>query len=301
MPAALRGERRQVARPRGAAGGDRVRRRAAGAAAAGVSKLQAAQRPALPRGAAKLGAALALLLASAALLATGGRGEAIGRTAASLWSASPAVAGPRLAILHLQGASRSAQDEILRAAAVAPGTPLAGIDLDAVRRRVESVGWVNHATVMRLWPDTLVVAVVQRPLMAVWQRGGRLSVVAANGAVMSRADPVHFSALPLVVGDGANIAASAVLTLLERDPALLRETAALVRVDNRRWDLRLRSGCVILLPAEDESAALGRLRAIDPHRRLLVARLARIDLRDPAMIVMRPADAALPPVPSQGV
>jgi cell division protein FtsQ len=69
---------------------------------------------------------------------------------------------------------------------------------------------------------------------------------------------------------------------------------ALVRVDDRRWDLRLRDGAIIQLPAEGEDAALIQLETLDRRSRVLDLGLARIDLRDPEMVAVRPRGAPAP-------
>ena len=69
---------------------------------------------------------------------------------------------------------------------------------------------------------------------------------------------------------------------------------ALVRVDDRRWDLRLKDGALIQLPALDEDAALIQLDQLDQRARVLELGFERIDLRDPEMIAVRPRAAAAP-------
>jgi cell division protein FtsQ len=69
---------------------------------------------------------------------------------------------------------------------------------------------------------------------------------------------------------------------------------ALVRVDNRRWDLRLKDGSLVQLPATGEEAALIQLEQLDQKSRLLELGFERIDLRDPAVVAVRPRDGVLP-------
>ena len=74
---------------------------------------------------------------------------------------------------------------------------------------------------------------------------------------------------------------------------------ALVRVDGRRWDLRLKDGSLIQLPAVGEDSALIHLEQLDQTQRLLDLGFERIDLRDSETIAVRPkAVAALPPGPA---
>jgi len=228
----------------------------------------------------------------AAVLATGDRWNQLVGALQSTVASEAAAAGPKLAAVSLKGASRQSSQDILKAAALRPGLPLATLDLDAVRRRVEQVGWVKNARVIRLWPDSLVIAVQERRLVAVWEHAGRVAVVDAGGVVAPEADPARFSSLPLVVGEGANVAAATIIPAVASRPRLAERLEALVRVDARRWDLRLKDGSIIQLPAEDEDGALIRLDQLDQKARILDLGFSRIDLRDPQMVAVRPRGAA---------
>ena len=235
--------------------------------------------------------AAVLVLAVAAVLATGGRGRALAAAVGHGADQRLAAVGLRVRRVELQGVSALAAPDVLRAASVVPGQPIAGLDLDAVRERVEGVGWVRSARVLRFLPDTVVIAASERPQLAVWQNNGRTTVVDGEGAPIPEADPARFANLPLVVGEGAAEAAAGVLPLLRARPRLAERVDALVRVDGRRWDLRLKDGGVIQLPATGEDAALIQLDMLDQRARLLELGFARIDLRDPEMVTVRPRGA----------
>ena len=252
------------------------------------AKLRSAKGSGLPPQVA-VGAAMTVFAAGIVLmLATGGRGEALAAGIGRGLDNQMGKAGFRVAAVHVQGASPFAETDIRRALDAGPGRPILGVDLEAARARVEAVGWVEEAKVLRLLPDTLVVSVVERPRLAVWQYGGVTSVVDPGGRVIPEADPGRFPDLPLVVGLGANQAAAAILPLVAARPRLMGRTEALVRVDARRWDLRLKDGSLIQLPAAGEEAALMQLDQLDQRARLLELGFARIDLRDPQMIAVRP-------------
>ena len=229
----------------------------------------------------------------------GGRGAGNGGRASALVSAVGGgvdqrlgALGLRVAKVELQGVSPGAAGAVLAAAGVREGAPILGLDLDAMRERIENVGWVRSARVLRFLPDTIVIAAAERPRLAVWQINGRTAVVDRDGAPIPEADAGRFPELPLVVGEGANEAAAAVLPMITARPRLMQRVDALVRVDARRWDLRLKDGGLIQLPAEHEDAALLQLDQLDQQARLLELGFARIDLRDPEMVTVRPRSPA---------
>lgn len=237
-----------------------------------------------------LAAASVVTIALVVTMATGHRGEKLG---AQMGSAVSGL-GFKLKAVHVQGASEMATPDILRAAGVYQDQPLLGLNLEEVRQRVEQVGWVKEARVVRLLPDTLVLAVVERKQLAVWQHGGRSHVIDETGRVIAEADPARFPTLPLIVGAGANEAAAAILPEVAARPRLAERTEALVRVDGRRWDLRMKDGALVQLPAVDEGAALIQLEQLDQRSRILELGFERIDLRDPAVVAVRPRDGVLP-------
>ncbi|MEO8114321.1 MAG: cell division protein FtsQ/DivIB [Phenylobacterium sp.] len=199
--------------------------------------------------------------------------------------------GFRLKAVHVEGASKMATADIVQAAGVYKDQPLLGLDLVALRQRVERVGWVKEARIVRLLPDTLVIAVVERKQLAVWQHGGRSVVIDDRGQPIPEADPGRFPNLPLVVGAGGAEHAAEVLPTLAQRPKLMDRMEALVRVDDRRWDLRLKDGSLIQLPAVGEEEALMQLEQLDQRSHIMELGFARIDLRNPDVVAVRPRDA----------
>jgi cell division protein FtsQ len=250
------------------------------------------------------GVACAVLAAGVlAALFTGHRAEHLTALAKQEAAARLAGAGFRVKALHVQGASPLSKADIAAAAAITPGEPTLGVDLNLLRERVERVGWVKSVRVIRLLPDTIVVAVDERPPAAVWQHAGRTRVIDAFGQPIVEANAALFTQLPLIVGAGADVAAPSILPAIAQRPRLAARVEALVRVDNRRWDLRLKDGGLVQLPAVGEDAALIQLDQLDGRQRILDLGFERIDLRDPAMVAVRPRPvnsqpAAQAPVPA---
>lgn len=297
MPAAVRGARRADAKPRANVAAAPARGRSSPGRGAG--------KPSPSRGGGispkiALGVAGVVLIGGVAVtLATGHRGERIVYAAQQGVYNQFAAAGFRLRKVHVQGASVMAQTDVLKAAGLYKDQPLIGMDLAAVKANVEKVGWVKEARVIRLLPDTLVIAVTERDTLAVWQHAGRSFVIDRKGAIIPEADPMKFPDLPLIVGEGANTAVAALMPEIQQRPRLRERIEALVRVDDRRWDLRLKDGSIIQLPAMNEGQALMQLDQLDARQRLLDLGFERIDLRDPDMIAVRPRAAA--PAPQQPV
>lgn len=295
MPAVVRGGRRQgsnQAPQRGSAskGGGRSRGGAQNASAvpgkmAAIGRVDISPRTAVIA----LGAGALLLVG---VLATGARAERIGASVSHGLDSVTAGMGLTLKRVHITGASPEAEPAIQRALGLYSGQPITSLNLDAIRTRVQGVGWVKEARVVRLLPDTLIVEVKEHDRLAVWQEAGQIRVIDNRGQVIDGADARRYPTLPLVVGKGADVAAGEILPLLAQRPRLMGMVDALVRVDERRWDLRLKDGSLIQLPATEQEAALIRLDALDQRERLLDLGFARVDLRTPDEVAVRPAGDA---------
>ncbi len=284
-----------VIRPGGGSGPARKKAPRRAPAAYGASKLGGVTSAGLDRGVAVKVVGGLVAGAAAVVLATGGRAQALAHAVGAGVDGRLAAAGLRVRRVELQGVSPGAAPAVLQAAGVAVGAPIVGLNLDAVRERVEAVGWVRSARVLRFLPDTIVIAAAERPRLAVWQMNGRALVIDREGRPIPEADAGRFPELPLVVGEGADEAAAAILPLVRARPRLLERLDALVRVDARRWDLRLKDGGLVQLPAGTEDAALLQLDQLDQRARLLELGFARVDLRDPEMVTVRPRGASAAP------
>lgn len=260
----------------------------------GASKFNAGA-PGLPPRLALGIASGALVVALGIALLTGNRLQAAGHTLQQGMAETVGGLGFRLKSLQIKGATPMASADIAAATGLSRGDAIVGVDLSALRDKVKAVGWVEEATVVRLLPSTILIEVKSRAPAAVWQTNGVMRVVDSRGDVIPEADPSRFPDLPLLVGVGANDAGETVIGLVRARPRLVERLEALVRVDQRRWDLRLKDGAIIQLPAVEEEAALIQLDKLDQSQRLLELGFERIDLRSPDMVVVRRGDATAGP------
>lgn len=290
MPAAVRGGSQGQAKPRAKVPSPK-RQRSAGARAAGQPRPAGAGLSAKWVFAAAAGV---LALAVVGVLTTGERGRRLAGDFNLAVNGAVGRAGLKLRAVHVEGASPMATADIVRAAGVYRDQPLFGLDLEVLRQRIEQVGWVKEARVVRLLPDTLILSVVERKQMAVWQHEGRAQVVDERGRPIPEADAGRFASLPLIVGAGANVASPGILPVIAQRPRLMSRLDALVRVDGRRWDLRLKDGSLIQLPAAGEEEALLQLEQLDLRSRILELGFERIDLRNPDVVAVRPRGGQAP-------
>lgn len=85
--------------------------------------------------------------------------------------------------VEVHGTRTLAGDEVREVASVPSGQPLARVDLDAIRARIEALAVVSDAKVTRAWPDRVLIDVQERVAIAVVEIGGRIRGMDAEGVV----------------------------------------------------------------------------------------------------------------------
>jgi cell division protein FtsQ len=238
-----------------------------------------------------LSKALSLGVAGLALAAvwTGAQFLGLPAMAGAEFAQMAARAGFQVAKVEVQGVKRMDEMPVYSLALDEMNRSILSVDLHELRKRVMTLGWVADARVTRRLPDTLVVDIVEREPVAVWQHGGKLSLIDVDGVALESVDGRSMPDLPLVVGPSANKETRALQTLMGAAPALKPLLAGATWVGNRRWDLRFQSGETLALPEgpSTAAAALMKFAQLDGVNRLLGRGIVRFDMRDPERFVLR--------------
>src|SRR5215208_4052978 len=202
------------------------------------------------------------------------------------------AAGFRIVSLALSGEQHISREEVLAAAGVTGRRSLLFLDVEETRERLKTNPWIADATVLKLYPGELQIHIKEREAFALWQKDGRVSVIAADGTVLEPYVSPRLLRLPLIVGRGADTRAKEFLALLDRYPAIREQVRASILVGQRRWNLRLKNGLDVRLPETNVASALERLLALDRDAKLLSRDIVAIDLRLPDRVSVRLSEGA---------
>lgn len=203
---------------------------------------------------------------------------------------------PLLDVDHVvvAGSAHTPADVIARAAAVRPGEHLLYVDTGAVARRVEDLPWVDHVSVVRSWPGTLRIDVIERqPIAAVAAPDGTWRLVDTGGHVVD-SQPVRppgivvvagpqppgapGTALPTLAAGGLHVAAQLPVSLQARTASVTWSADGTVELD-------LQDGGVVRLgPADDLPAKF--LSALTVLDQLDGAKVRVLDVRAPSAPVL---------------
>lgn len=144
------------------------------------------------------------------------------------------------------------------------------------RAAFESIPWVGSVAVRRVWPDRLVVTLVERRAVGVWSDGRVVSdtgqLFDVNPAEAELDGPqVEFSGPPSLAAE----AVARLRTFSEKLRAMPATVAAVDISDRASWSVRTQTGQTLDLGRDDPPGSVqARLAAIVANYPLVVAQLS---------------------------
>jgi cell division protein FtsQ len=246
----------------------------------------------LPRGVGAAATALFLLASAGYSVVCGDLGPAIAKELTDARDAAANALGFRISSIALAGHHQVTREETLAAVGVSARSSLLFLDAVAARARLKTNPWIAEATVLKLYPGRLHIAITERDAFALWQKDRKIWVIADDGVVLEPYVSAQFSSLPLVVGIGAELKAREFLSLVDKYPTLRAQLYASILVAERRWTLKLKNGVDVRLPEAGIEHALDTLLELDREQKLLARDIVAIDLRLPDRVTVRLSEEA---------
>lgn len=208
---------------------------------------------------------------------------------------------PWLAVeqVEVTGTGRLTAEQVVAAAAVEPGTPLARLDAGDVADRVRSLAPVQDVRVARSWPTTLRLEVTERTAVAAVPRAQGVQLLDAEGVVFAD-EPAAPAGVPTLDvrrparDDPATVAALAVRAELPAD--LAAQVAVLRATTPSDVELELTDGRTVVWGAPGGAAT--KAAALTT---LLTMPGTRYDVSAPGVVVRSGVEAdGTTPEPTDG-
>ena len=191
------------------------------------------------------------------------------------------------------GEGRIREEEVFAALGVNQGDYIFDINMREAQLRVQSLSWIDDAIVRRLWPDSIVVHIVERQPIALWQHDSQVHVVDASSAIIEAANPQDFAQLPLIVGNEAAANSRQIYEALATSPSVMAHIDAIIHIGERRWDIKLKDDRPrLMLPEDNPQAALALVEKLQRSHLLLERDISAIDLRVKNRLVLKPRPSA---------
>lgn len=234
-------------------------------------------------GAAKAGfAGSVIYLFAAGIYAAmlGGSLESIPDRTGALADNAARRAGFAIDKIVIEGRVHMREAEVMDALGATTERSILSFDAQETKQKVLSIGWVKSAEIQRIWPSTVIVAVTERSPVAIWRNNGQTFAIDADGVVLGAVRPDELAGLPRIQGEGAPVAARALLDAVNAHRTVKAKFQDAERMSSRRWDIILVEGVRVKLP-ENGNDALASLELLLREENLPLADITSIDLRAP--------------------
>jgi len=219
-------------------------------------------------------------VASACLLAaTGAYGAYLGGQWPGIVQAITSRTGFAIDNVRVVGNRQTSEIDVLGALGLDGWTSQIGFSAEGAREKILELPWVQEASVHKIYPGTVEIAIREKTPYAIWQHDGELTLIEKNGGIIAPFAGGKFASLPLVVGAGAATGAAGIVAKVEQFPNLAGRVKGYVRVGGRRWDITFDNGVTVKLPETGEDQAIADLSRMDREHSLLSRDILAVDMR----------------------
>ncbi|PCI05498.1 MAG: hypothetical protein COB78_02550 [Hyphomicrobiales bacterium] len=193
--------------------------------------------------------------------------------------------------INMSGATHVQLSDIRKQLGGSLNIPLMDLSARDARAAITEISWVKESKVLKIYPDTLAIDIVEHVPFAIWQIEGEVKLISNDGTVLSDlaelSEYPEYTRLPYIVGHGANVAAQDFFKIIGDYPSLSALSIAYVRVADRRWDLTMMGGIKVMLPENGAADALDALYKLQGEQDILARDLEVVDMRLPDRFTIR--------------
>ena len=190
--------------------------------------------------------------------------------------------------LSIEGASDSLNAEIREVLGL--HFPISSFDLDLaeLHKRVLSLPPVMVAEAHIKGGGILSIKVEEKTPALLLKKETGFNILSEHGEyIRSISSREHFSDLPVITGEGSENAASQATAIFKSIYTNLDRVRGLVFVGQRRWNIIMKSGQVVMLPENDPEQAIQKILLLDKTEKILSRKIAVFDFRLPSRITLR--------------
>ncbi len=181
--------------------------------------------------------------------------------------------------INVEGQNYTTNEKIGKILKIKPGMPIFAISLDNLKERLENLEWIKHANVKRELPNSINISIIERTPIALGQKDRKLYIIDDEGMVIREKNLAAHSHLPIIIGEGAEIYANSLIKMLKVDEDLFKHITSIIRVSERRWNVRFDNDLEVKLPEEEIEVAWQKIVKMYKNKELFLPENASLDLR----------------------
>ena len=193
-----------------------------------------------------------------------------------------------LGALSIEGASDSLNSEIREVLGLHFPVSYFDLDLADLRKRVEALPPVELAELRVKGGGILHIKVNEKsPALLLKEKNGFKVLNKQGKFIRSVSSREYFPGLPVITGEGAENAAAEATAIFKAISGKLDQVRGLVFVGQRRWNLIMTSGQVVMLPEKNPEQAIQKIIILDKAEQILSRNIAVFDFRLSSRITLR--------------
>lgn len=197
------------------------------------------------------------------------------------------VAGFSVENIQISGLRYTSKVDVLKVLNINYGDNIFGVDTESLLLALKKIGWIEHITIQKKFPNTIDIVIQEYRPYALWQYKGNVVVITETGVVIPKADPKHFSDLMLVVGEKANLKCKGLFSILMDYPGFKDMITSAQFMHGRRWRLYFSTNVLVDLPEDNIGDTIHSIYAVHQKQKILDRDVEIIDTRVQNKIIFK--------------
>lgn len=186
--------------------------------------------------------------------------------------------------ITISGQKHVQTSQIDKIAKIKNGTPIFSISLTNLKYRLEELDWIKYVYIERNLPSSIKIFITERKPVALGQKDKKLFIIDDEGKIINEKNLTSFRDLPIFIGDGVELYANSLIKTLKTDPELYKRITSVIRISERRWNIRFDNDLEVKMPENKFESAWKTVIKLYKENQLLKPEIAKIDLRIPNKI-----------------
>lgn len=194
--------------------------------------------------------------------------------------------------IKIKGANQALVNEIRSLMGLDLPISSYNVNLHELQSKIELMNAVKNVD-LYIAENIIYIQVQPREPAIYWLNTNGLELLDPDGVSMGIVESGRPNLdLPLIAGAGASIAIDEAFFIYSISNSFSDEILGLVRIGERRWDIILKNGRKIMLPADELTKVYKNLIMENKVKKLLSVNFSLLDLRNPnRMMIRRQKDA----------
>ncbi len=158
---------------------------------------------------------------------------------------------------------------------------LISFDKDHAKSLLEQVGWVKRANIKKIYPNTLIINIIETDPFAIYYDNQNNYLIDIDGQIISSNPDINvYKNLLIVRGEEAKTKLNEIIKEINiYFPDIRNRINELEFIEKRRWNLFLSGNLLIKLPDTDVKESLNNLKKLFEDKQVLESNIIEVDLR----------------------